>query len=364
MKFKKSILTSILSFTFLLNCFLLKCAQANEPLPKPELYGKIVVPSDISKKIEFGGISDLSYDAKNNTYLAISDDRAKHAPARFYRLKFALTKPIKMEIVSTHSLTNVDGQLFEKGEIDPEGIALNSDRIIWSSEGDEDGLPELFIADLNGKGIQNIPLPHYYLQKSRHTGIYKNLGPEGLTLSKNGDNIIVAMENALQQDGEQANIKAGSPARLLIIDTKTLKPTAEYLYQTEPVFARLKSILQPWQDNGISAITSLPDGRLIVVERAFVGGVGNKINFFIVDLNNAYNILGKEKVTPNSVKKVHKNRWFTLNEGDFGLDLDNIESIAFGAKIDGKASFVIASDNNFSSKQVNQFIFFTIPEKP
>jgi hypothetical protein len=62
------------------------------------------------------------------------------------------------------------------------------------------------------------------------------------------------------------------------------------------------------------------------------------------------------------VRAVSKTPWFEINEGDFGLDIDNIESFAFGPMVDGKQLFFIASDDNFNpGKQFTQFAAFAIP---
>ena len=112
----------------------------------------------------------------------------------------------------------------------------------------------------------------------------------------------------------------------------------------------------------LSAIAALPDGRFVAVERNFASGVGNHIRFFIANMSRADNILGKDKIDPASVAAVSKSAWFEINEGDFGLDIDNIESFAFGPVVDGKQLFVIASDDNFNTgKQFTQFAAFAIP---
>ncbi len=103
-------------------------------------------------------------------------------------------------------------------------------------------------------------------------------------------------------------------------------------------------------------------GRLVAVERNFASGVGNHIHFFVVDLSRAENILGKDRIDPASVAAVSKSAWFEIKEGDFGLDIDNIESLAFGPVVDGKQLFVIASDDNFNpGKQFTQFAAFAVP---
>jgi hypothetical protein len=52
-----------------------------------------------------------------------------------------------------------------------------------------------------------------------------------------------------------------------------------------------------------------------------------------------------------------------LGEGDFGLDIDNIESVTWGPIIGGRKTVVIASDNNFNPEQFTQFVMFQLDEE-
>jgi len=209
--------------------------------------------------------------------------------------------------------------------------------------------------------VKRLELPDAYLVDDAKTkGVQNNLAFEGLTLMPG--RLIAATENALIQDGPKATPQAGSPARILVIDTATLKPVAEHVYVTEAISKTPTAAEPKYNDNGLSAIAALPDGRFVAVERNFSSGVGNHIRFFIADMSRADNILGKDKIDPASVAAVSKSPWFEINEGDFGLDIDNIESFAFGPVVDGKQLFVIASDDNFNTgKQFTQFAAFAIP---
>jgi len=341
-------------------------AQEAAPLPQPEFRGQIVVPSALSLNgVTFGGISDLSYDAGEDRYFAISDDRVEHGPARFYELRLTAGEAaVELDILATHELTQADGSAFGVKGADPEGIAFDGERIFWSSERDADGKPGIFVAGLDGSGRGEIALPAYYLpDEARVTGIYNNQGFEGLTLSADGSKLIAGIENGLMQDGSKATLQAGSPSRLLVIDTRTLEAVSEYLYPTEAIYTAATA--EPaWNDNGLSALAALPDGRLVAVERSFANGVGNLIRFYVVDLGGAQDILGLDKIDPAEINPVKKTFWFQIDEGDFGLNIDNIESIAFGPEIDGDRSFVIASDDNFNpATQFTQFAVFTIPAK-
>ncbi len=103
-------------------------AFADVTFGTPKLLGQYVLPTGLSiGGVEFGGISGLDYDAKNDVYYAISDDRSEHGDARFYTLKLKIDgKGIHgVDIVSATTLKGVDGKPFPKLGIDPESIRFD-----------------------------------------------------------------------------------------------------------------------------------------------------------------------------------------------------------------------------------------------
>jgi hypothetical protein len=315
--------------------------------------------------LEFGGISGLERDPASGRYLALSDDRAERGPTRFYEMDigFDARGISKLEVLRTVELTDEDGKPFPRLAVDPEAIRLAPNgNLVWASEGDQQGQPALFEADRNGRTIRRFALPDYYLPDAGKTrGVVGNLGHEGLAFSPDGRLLYALTENALVQDGPIANRQDGSLARLLVIDFASGKPVAEYAYRTEPV--RLTSPRNPpVEDNGVAEILMMPDGRLLVVERTFALGAGNMIHLFFVRPEAATNILGRSSLREGEpVMPLAKELILTLREGDFGLDLDNIESLALGPVLDGRQTLVFASDNNFNRNgQVTQFIVLAL----
>ncbi|QEW21081.1 hypothetical protein LA6_003284 [Marinibacterium anthonyi] len=343
---------------------LLAASAAWADTPAPDFFGQIVVPSGLSiAGVPFGGISDLSYDAAANRFHAISDDRADNGPARRYQLILtpAENGVVMLDIASMTELTDETGAAFAPRTTDPEGIAWDAagNRVFWSTERDARGVPGVYVTGADG-ATTRLAIPDAYTPDSDGTrGVFNNLAFEALALSQDGSRLFVGTENGLAQDGDKATLEAGSPSRILVIDTASLEPVAEYVYPTEPIH---KAATQDpfWNDNGLTAFETLPDGRLIAVERSYAHGVGNYIRFITVDLGPADNILGTDDIA--AAKPVAKAPWFEIGEGDYGLDIDNIESFAWGPEIDGKPSFVIASDDNFNpASQVTQFVVFTLP---
>ncbi|KKB12895.1 hypothetical protein VE25_04895 [Devosia geojensis] len=334
----------------------------------PEFIGQIVLPTGLKiEGVEFGGISGIDYDEANDLFYAISDDRSQRAPARFYTLKlvFAEDQLTGLDIVSTHTLTGEDGEPFAEGGVDPEAIRFDAEgqRLFWSSEGDAEGRPAVHEADLTGKTVRSFEIPDAYLPDGAETnGIFGNLAFESLTLSGDGRELLAGTENALAQDGAKATLEAGSPSRIIVFDTESGAVSAEYIYETDPI--AVEATEEPgYNDNGLSEFLMLSGGRLLTVERSFGSGVGNTIAFYVTSLEGATDIAGMESIEGQEVQSATKTHWFTIAEGDFGLDIDNIESVSFGPQVGGRPTLVIASDNNFNPVgQFTQFVVFSVPE--
>lgn len=315
--------------------------------------------------IEFGGISGLERDPASGRYLALSDDRAETGPVRLYEIDLGIDARgiAKLEVLRTLELTDEQGKAFPRDAVDPEAIRLAPNgNLVWSSERDQQGRPALFEADRQGRALRRFALPDYYMPDAGKTrGVVNNLGHEGLAFSPDGRWLYALLENALAQDGPVANREDGSLARLLVLDFASGKPVAEYAYRTEPV--RLASARNPpVEENGVSEILMMPDGGLIVVERTFALGAGNMIHLFRVRPEGGTNVLGRASLKEGEpVIPLAKEPLLTLREGDFGLDLDNIEALALGPMLDGRQTLVFASDNNFNRNgQVTQFIVFAL----
>ncbi|KEP69906.1 hypothetical protein DL1_20655 [Thioclava dalianensis] len=339
--------------------------DTDPPLPAPKLIGEFVLPTGLTIQGKgFGGLSDLSYDPKTDQFYAISDDKGDFGPPRFYTLKLDVKKDrfAGLDITSEHDLQRPGGGIFGENGADGEGIAVDpaQQRIFWSSERDEKGVPAIYTADQTGAFATSLPLPEAYIPNKEGTkGARDNLSFEGLDLSADGKTLYVSTENALIQDGPKASFTEQSPSRIMLIDTETRKPTAQYIYMTDEIPAK------PLQeggsaDNGISALATLPDGRLVIVERNYSEGIGNNIRFYIADLTDATNVNGEEKVDLSKITPVQKRLWFTLKAGLDGVTVDNIEDIAFGPVVDGAQTMLTTTDNNFNRHQATRFKLFSV----
>src|SRR5690606_39253249 len=336
-----------------------------QEMHKPELIGAFTLPTGLKiGGVEFGGISGLDYDPRADVYYAISDDRSENAPARFYKLKLAIdgSGVQSLDILETVTLLDKAGKPFALKDVDPESIRFNTatGTIYWSSEGDRNGRPFVGEAKTDGSFIREFALPETYIPDEGKTrGIRNNLSFESLTITPDGKTLLAGTENALVQDGDKATLDHGSRSRIIAFDLASGNVTAEYAYDTDPIFT--KATEPPfWNDNGMSEFVS--DGNdLLTVERSFAMGVGNRITLYRASFDGASDVKGVPSLANQPVTPLSKQLLLQLDEGDFGLDIDNIEAVTFGPMVDGKRTLVLASDNNFSHGQVSQFIALKLP---
>ncbi|MCL6750888.1 esterase-like activity of phytase family protein [Nostoc sp. CCCryo 231-06] len=319
------------------------------------------------QKTQIGGLSGITYDAKNNFYYAISDDRGQKANARFYTLKIDLSKGSLQQggvvPVNVTTLLNENGQTFRPGETDTEGIALtNKVTVFISSEGDAAKLINPFIKEFSlssGREITTLPIPNKFLpEKSGKQGIRNNLAFESLTITPDKKHLFTATENALIQDGVAAKANIDTPCRILQYNLLNNQPEKEFLYQTEPV--------SPFLNVTGKFASGLPDllaldnqGHFLSLERSFTG-LGFAISLFQVSLEGSddiHQINSLLAVDSKNIKPVKKKLLLDLRTLD--VLLDNIEGLTLGPKLsDGQQSLILISDNNFNSLQRTQILAF------
>ncbi|GAA2828275.1 hypothetical protein EDC40_1207 [Aminobacter aminovorans] len=337
-------------------------AYAEEAVPfKASLLGQVVLPTGLKiAGTEFGGISGLDYDAARGLFYAISDDRSERAPARLYTLKLAIdSKGVHgVDIVSSAELRNAEGAAFAKKDVDPEAIRFDAaaNRIFWSSEGDAAGRPAIYEAKPDGSHVRSFAIPETYLPDADKTrGVRGNLSFESLAISPDGKTLWAGTENALAQDGEKATLEAGSPSRIIGFDIASGTAKAEHVYDNGPIFT--KATQDPfYNDNGLSEFMFFGPGELLTIERSFALGIGSEINFYLASFSGATDVNGSASIKEVAAKAMSKRKVLKIGEGDFGLDIDNIESVTWGPEVDGQRTLVIASDNNFSPEQFTQFV--------
>jgi endonuclease/exonuclease/phosphatase family metal-dependent hydrolase len=333
--------------------------------PVVEVLSETSVPGDLEvDRTLVGGLSGLAYDPACDLYYAVSDDRGSIDFPRIYTLKIQLVgETVEAQFLGATLLRDFDGAPFERGDLDPEAIALSDDGTLYlAAEGvPHRGIPPMVARfGLDGSIREVIDLPDHYLPAGEGArGVRDNHGFEGLSLTPDGRTLFVATESALLQDGPAADLERGSLARLLEIDVASGRVKGEYLYAVDPV-PDVPIPSTAYASIGVSEILALGNRGLLVVERSFSAGVGNRVRLYHVSLRGEHGITGVESIRdlgrpqPQPVRKS-----LVADLEDLGVDPDNIEGMALGASLLGgrKRMLVLISDNNFQpSVQSNQIV--------
>jgi len=342
-----------------------------------EFIGEARLPTGlIYENTELGGISGITYDANQQKYYAISDDRSQKAAARFYGLKIELSPVRVLPEINVNTLLDESQQPFAPGTLDPEAIALSNQQTLWiSSEGDSASsdryanrngqiIPWIKEFSLKGEHIKTLPIPEKYIPYAQNTkGVRNNLSLESLTITPDQQWLFTATENALIQDGSPADINQGSPSRILQYNLLTGKPEKEFLYVTEPV-ADAPNPPESLHTNGLVELLAIDETHLLSLERSYSNGVGNTILLFEVSLANASDIQTIDRLSSADISQIKPaEKRLLLDLRSLNIPLDNIEGMTFGPILpDGRRSLILISDNNFNPLQVTQILAFALSD--
>jgi uncharacterized repeat protein (TIGR01451 family) len=340
--------------------------------------------------VPLGGLSGVTYDAANNRYYAISDDRSQFGPARFYTFNLdpATLTTTGVNFTGVTALKDANGNTFALNSLDPEGIALSGNGTIFvSSEGE--ARPDLgasrvtnpFIKEFSlttGQEIRSFTVPTKFLPKIQDTngdgivnagdtqtaGIRNNLAFESLTITPDQQTLFTATENALFQDGAVANPTTGTSSRIVQFNVATGLAEKEFVYITDPV-AVAPTPTTAFSTNGLVDLLAIDNrGTMLALERSFssgAAGTGNTIKIYEISLQGAQDVSGLDSLNllalPTGPRPVQKRLLLNLDDLKLSTGLDNVEGLAFGPKLaDGRQSIVLVSDNNFSATQFTQIL--------
>lgn len=364
---------------------LIEIEEAQKPVVDPraiEFINDQILPSKWpGDSIEVGGLSGLAWSSLNETLYAVSDDRGRSGPSRFYELQLSTDSSDKyqVQVKAAHSLKKKTAKEFAPRSLDPEGIALDSAGWIYiSSEGDfkksESAVPTILKLDSQGvlqfrRDFAQPFFPEKVKDRSKHYGIRYNLAFESLDIDTKSNLLVTTTESALIQDGEVSDFESGTQLRLAIFDVlkDSLSPKAHYIYDLSPIPSR-KPVLK--SQVGVTDLLFLSQDRFLVLERAYLGGRGqNRAKLFIADCSQAQDVSGLDSVMNLAVpvKKCSKKFFYDFDQliGRLNSEhdrIDNLEGMAFGPKLgDSSRLLIVVSDNNFSkATQKTQFLFFKI----
>lgn len=320
-----------------------------------------------------GGLSAIDFDAASERWYVLSDDRSDLGPARAYRLRMnvAADRLDSPQVESVIPLLQADGTPYPNrrrgGDVpDPEALRLRPDTrtLLWTSEGDRKLKLAPFLREvrLDGSHVRHLQLPPAWQQVDHSVrGPRDNLGPEGLALTPEGRHAWVAMESALLQDGPMPSVDApGGPCRLAQIDLATGQPVREVAYVPDPI-PRASIPPGSFADNGVSEILMIDAHRMLVLERAFMMGVGMSLRLYEIDTRQGSDTLATDRlrVGPGGNTRVCP-KTLVADFAQLGIDrLDNTEGLCWGPRLgNGNRTLVAVSDDNFNALQITQFLAF------
>jgi len=326
-----------------------------------------------------GGLSGIDYDAANDCYYMICDDRSAINPARYYtaRIKINQQKIDTVQFTGVHFLKDEYAQLYpgskqdRKRTPDPEALRYNphTRQMIWSSEGERIvnakdtvlNYPAITIIQPNGTWVDTFALPSNLFMHASENGPRQNGVLEGMTFADNYTTLYTNVEEPLFEDGPKADLTPNKAfVRLYKFDVATKKNTAQYAYELDPV-AYAPIVTGSFKVNGIPDMLDLGNGRLLIIERSFsTGRLACTIKVFTINVKGATNIINNTSLINNNQFTPVKKQ-LLLNMDDLGVFTDNIEGVTFGPVLpNGHQTLLFVADNNFAAYQRSQFFLFEI----
>jgi len=358
-----------------------KITQPNADIKAIKLIGQYEIPYNmVYDSTTVGGLSGIDYDAKNNLYYMISDDRSDRDPARFYaaHIFFTAAGIDSVRFAGVKSMLQPNGKPYPGNKQDryntpdPEALRYNptNGKLVWSSEGErivraKDTVlvnPSINCISTNGKYINSYPIPPNLVMHATENGPRQNGVLEGMSFADDYKTLFVSVEEPLYEDGPRADLTDNNAyIRILKFDVASRNNSAQYAYKLSPI-AYPANPATGFKLNGVPDILSIGNNKLLVIERSFsTGRLACTIKIFIADLDGATDISqlvlkGADNFTPASKKLL-------FNMDDMGIYIDNIEGMTFGPLLpNGHKTLLFIADNNFAIAEKAQLFLFEVEE--
>lgn len=278
-------------------------------------------------------LSGISY-AGDNLYYAVDDNS-----------KMLCTLSIGIDKSSgalSASAISIGTPIAVSGGSDMEGCAFDPcSGALWIS--DESGSTIREVCPITGEVLRSAPVPAIMRQ------YYGNYSLEALTISGDGKTMWTSNEEALKCDGTNSTLTAGCLVRLVKFTRESARdnwtPAGQYAYLTEPIAENSSQYLSGSARNGVSALTALPDGTLLVLERGYRGWGGLADDFknyiYAVDYSKATDVSDFTSLTNSTFTRVTK----TSIWQDMTLKVVNYEGMCLGPMLnDGSCSLLLIAD--------------------
>ncbi len=372
---------------FLIIVFPISCLRSQQDLQTKNnsisalhLIGEYVVPHNkIYNYTTIGGLSGIDYDAANDEYYLISDDRSAINSARFYKAKIHYNEKgiDSVQFMEVNYLLQANGNTFPNSREDPshtpdpESIRYNSKlkQLAWTSEGERiiKGVdtvlnnPAITMMQRDGIYIGSLPIPANLVMHGSQKGPRKNGTLEGLSYSDDFTKIFVSLEEPLYEDGPKVGLKENKvPIRIYEYDVAAKKNIGQYAYVPDPV-AFPANPETDFKINGVPEILFVEKNKLIVIERSFsTGRLACTVRVYLTDLSKADNVMSVYSLKDHP--PVHPaSKKLLLNMDSLGIYIDNIEGVTWGKDLpNGHKTLIFVADNNFEFFEKTQFLVFEV----
>ncbi|MCX8018199.1 MAG: esterase-like activity of phytase family protein, partial [Rhodocyclaceae bacterium] len=266
----------------------------------------------------------------------------------------------KRQLIDMTYLRDEAGRLYAPRTVDPEAIrfGLAPDTLWWASEGEaRRGIaPAITKIGAGGMALQHLAIPAHYLPGKRQ-GVRDNLAFESLAIDRVHGRLYVGVENALHQDGQEADVGQPSPARILVYDLASSRLVAEYVYVVDAV-PQAPPLPLLVRTNGLVELLS-GEGMPVSLERTYVQGSGTGARLYRLELEGAGDVSAHAAGAGVDYQPIRKT--LLLDLGTLGISLDNLEGMSWGPRTAaGRPSLLLVSDDNFSPLQQTQFLAFEL----
>ena len=313
-------------------CGVAQTAPANAS-PRLRLIGETRLPHKLQyQSTTVGGLSGMDYDPASGTYYLLSDDGGSVSPPRFYTARIALAAD-RLGDVELTGVTLLQGL----SAPDPEAIRWHapSQSLLWTSEGNAVRFtaPALYQTRMDGT-LQRTYGMSAMFDFGLQSGSRINKTLEGLAITPDGQTAWLAMEAALRQDGPEPTLEApGGPCRFTQIDIATGKTLRQIAYVPDAI---VRAPIPPSADadNGVVEILMLDAHRMLVLERAYMAGLGDKhrnsMRLYAIDTRQATDTLSITALKPGNHTPAAKTLVADFASFPALTRLDNTEGMCWG----------------------------------
>lgn len=302
----------------------------------PSTQGGVTLASGVTGAAELSGIAWVG----GEQYYVVGDNDA---------ILYPLTIALSPTAGTIASATLGSGLTLSAGS-DLEGLAYSPEHgsVLTS---DETGATIREHSVIDGSLLATAAVPPIF------SSYRANLSLESLSREEGGAALWTANEEALSVDGPVSSFTTGTWVRLQKFDSD-LQPNGQWAYQTDPINGDLGSPGRDTEQSGVSDLVALPNGGLLVLERA-LGASFLRHRIYEVDFDGATDTSALSALDGAPFTPVTKHLLWTQSSV-----LTNYEGIALGPQLaNGVRSLILVSDDGGGLPQQLQALLL-LPNTP